>query len=337
MNPPILAVTMGDPGGAGPEVTVKALQKLKHNLQARIVVTGGMAVFEALKAKLKIPFKINPVPSYEAAARRPAGIYFLDAALAAERLLPGVSRLPRTPVDIGRATKRNAVLAWAALELAAKAAARGSVQAIVTAPVNKTAMRLVRKDFHGHTEYLAETSKSRSFAMMFVSDRLKVTLATIHVPLAKVASIIKPALVDEKIRLTDQFLKSRFKIKRPRIAVCALNPHGKETGTEDERLIRPGVNRARAAGVNAEGPLSADQLFHDAYEGRFDAVIAMYHDQGLAPFKMIAFRDGVNVTLGLPYVRTSPDHGTAYDIAWQGKADPASMLSALNLALKLTL
>ena len=173
--------------------------------------------------------------------------------------------------------------------------------------------------------------------MMFVSERLKVTLCTIHVPLQKVSRLIRQELVLEKIELTHEFLKERFKIPKPKIAVCALNPHGRETGPEEDLHILPAVQKARAEKIEALGPLSADQLFHDAYHGRFDAVVSMYHDQGLAPFKMIAFRDGVNVTLGLPFIRTSPDHGTAFDIAYQRKADPSSMMAAMDLAKKLIL
>ena len=237
--------------------------------------------------------------------------------------------------EIGKISLANAAAAYAALQQACHYAARGKVSALVTAPVHKMSMRGIDPHFTGHTEYLAGQSRTKAFAMMFASPRLNVTLVTIHVPLKSVSRLITPSVVFQKIRLTDEFLKRYFGIRRPHIAVCALNPHGRETGREDEEKIRPAVRLAQKKNIRAVGPLSADRLFFDAYEGRFDAVVSMYHDQGLAPFKMIAFREGVNVTLGLPFIRTSPDHGTAFDIAGQGTADPVSMKSALSLAEQL--
>jgi len=170
--------------------------------------------------------------------------------------------------------------------------------------------------------------------MMFVGNRFLVTLATIHVPLKKVSSLITQKLLLEKIELTAGFLK-RYRFPKRDVAVCALNPHGKETGSEEDRVIVPALKAARKRGYAVSGPHPGDSVFYDAYHGKFGAVLAMYHDQALAPFKMISFRDGVNVTLGLPYLRTSPDHGTAFDIAYQGRADESSLLSAVDLVLKL--
>lgn len=320
---------MGDPGGVGPEVTLKALKKLPLRPACDYIIFGSKAVLDYARSKFRIP-RCAQVRDLKQPLPRGTQIHFYDVC---GEVLP-TSRLP---FDIGRVTQRNAALAFAAIKKATKLACEGELEAIVTAPVNKEAMRLVYRGFTGHTEYLAKTSGSKHFAMMFVSDRLKVTLVTVHVPLKKVSRLLTPRLIAEKITLTDQFLRNHFGIKRPRLAVCALNPHGRETGPEDEAVVRPAVRRMQAKRIRVEGPRSADQLFHDAYEGRFDAVISMYHDQGLAPFKMIAFRDGVNVTLGLPFVRTSPDHGTAYDIAYKRPADPSSMLSAIRLAGVLTI
>ena len=326
----MIGITLGDPGGIGPEVIAKTLRRLQNPLRFYPVLFGVPEVFEALKKKLHL--------------RLISGIDFFDISGRARQLYSKHSPLPLREKGRGRdgfhfiprrVALSNACMAYASMEAAVKFAAEGKLQAVVTAPVNKTAMRLVEPGFHGHTEYLARISGSRKFAMMFVSPRLKVTLATIHVPVHNVSRLIRKELVFEKIKLTHDFLKKWFRISSPRLAVCALNPHGKETGKEDEAQIRPAVLRARRAGIHAEGPLPGDQVFHEAYHGRFDAVVSMYHDQGLAPFKMIAFRDGVNVTLGLPFIRTSPDHGTAYDIAWKGKADPVSFESALNLAVQL--
>lgn len=316
---PVIALTMGDPGGIGPEIIVKSLQKKSLRTSFRYVLFGSSAPFRRLES-----------PSLKKTIQN-GKLIFVDvtnAALQNHRMAAGF--------DSGKVTQRNALLAMEALRQATLAAVQGSVDAIVTAPVHKTAMRLVDPKFHGHTEYLAHHAGVRKFAMMFASPRLIVTLVTIHEPIRKVASLLSANLILEKICLTQDALKNRFGIRRPRLAVCCLNPHGRETGSEDERVIRPAVRKAQAIGIQAVGPLSADQVFYEAYTGNYDAVISMYHDQGLAPFKMIAFRDGVNMTLGLPFIRTSPDHGTAHDIAYQGKADPSSFLSAWNLAEQLT-
>jgi 4-hydroxythreonine-4-phosphate dehydrogenase len=318
MSRPLIAVTMGDPGGVGPEVIAKTFRKFKPSSKFQYVITGSEEPFALLKKKTGLGISIPVIHSLSEIRKAP--VYFWNVF--------------QGPVHPGRVSLSNAKGAFAALEAAAHAAAAGKIRAIVTAPLNKTSMRLMDPDFTGHTEYLAAVSKTKKFAMMFYGPKLKVTLATIHVPVRKVSALITRGLVFEKIELTHQFFKNFFR-KTPRIAVCALNPHGRETGTEDEAEIRPAVEKAKRRGMNASGPLSADQLFFDAYEGRFDAVIAMYHDQGLAPFKMISFRDGVNVTLGLPFVRTSPDHGTAFDIAYKGQADPVSLQSSLSLAEKL--
>ncbi len=337
MPKPIIAVTMGDPGGIGPEIILKSLKKSSSS-SVYYLVLGFPEVFSSLNKKLHLSASFHVIPSFDRRFLRTDKINFLDISQEAGKILKKVKNkksLPKMAAVAGKVSVINAAMAYAALDVAARLAADGEVSAIVTAPINKTSIRLIEPGFHGHTEFLARSAAARHFAMMFVSERLKVTLATIHVPIKSVSRLIKKELVYQKIRLTNEFLRKRFKIKSPRLAVCALNPHGKETGKEDEAQIAPAVKLARKKGMSAVGPLSADQLFHDAYEGRFDAVISMYHDQGLAPFKMIAFRDGVNVTLGLPYVRTSPDHGTAFDIAYQGKADPSSMKSAIDLAKKL--
>lgn len=323
MKKPVLALTMGDPGGIGPEIIAKALQPRNRSSKFQYLVVGAKAPFELLQKKYGLKIALNPVTGFDESQWSSGGINFWDIFRGCETF------------DIGKVSKRNAELTYRTLEAAAKLAVEGKVKGIVTAPINKTTMRLIDPGFHGHTEFLAAASGVKKYAMMFVGPKLKVTLVTIHEPISKVSKLITREQVFEKIQLTAEFLKKRFRMKNPKLGVCALNPHGRETGTEDEKEIRPAVEKARRQNINALGPLSADQIFHDAYEGRFDAVISMYHDQGLAPFKMIAFRDGVNVTVGLPFVRTSPDHGTAFDIAYQNKADASSFLSSLRLAEKL--
>lgn len=320
---PVIALTMGDPGGIGPEILVKALQKEKLSKSAAYLLIGSRQVFETLCQKTGLWTPYKTVKTVYSESLRAGNIYLLDVA-------PELTR--GKTFEIGKLCRENGKLALAAIDKAAVLAKQKIVSAIVTAPVNKTAVRWVDKKFIGHTEFLAEKAGIRRFAMMFVSPRLNVTLVTIHVPLKKVSKLLTKNTILEKILLTDEMLRRGFAIKKPRIAVCALNPHGGESGNEEAKVIEPAIRAACRKGINATGPFSADLLFHAAYHGRYDAVISMYHDQALAPFKLVAFHDGVNVTLGLPYIRTSPDHGTAFDIAYQGKADPSSMFAALRLA-----
>ena len=214
----------------------------------------------------------------------------------------------------------------------------GQLAALVTAPISKQLLRDAGYRFEGHTELLAHIARTRRFAMMLVGGQLRVALVTIHVPLSRVPRLLSTKRITEVIELSHDACK-RFGILRPTIGVAGLNPHAGEDGLlghEERRIIAPAIQSAKRKGTNVTGPWPADTLFHKAYNGEFDAVVAMYHDQGLAPLKMIAFDSGVNLTLGLPFVRTSPDHGTAFDIAGKGIANPNSMIAAINLAAELT-
>jgi len=216
-------------------------------------------------------------------------------------------------------------------------AQRGVVQAIATAPVNKEAFRLAGLEWTGHTDLLAHLTGSSHVAMMFYSDTLRVVLATVHIPLAEVPRALTQASLDATIALTARELP-RFGIARPRIAVAGLNPHAGEHGlfgTEEDTAIRPAIEACRARGIDVSGPYPGDTVFVRAVRGEFDVVIACYHDQGLIPVKLVAFGQAVNVTLGLPIIRTSVDHGTAFDIAGKGMADPESMVTAVLLAARL--
>lgn len=319
---------MGDPGGIGPEILIKALQQEKLSPLIAYLVIGTKPVFKLLcqKTGLWAPFK--PLPDVLNGNLRGGSIYLMD--ITAKAADGGVFKP-------GILCRENGNLALAAIKQAAALAKKGIVDAVVTAPVNKAAVRLVDKKFIGHTELLAHKAKAKRFAMMFVSPRLNVTLATIHEPLRKVSGLLTAKSILEKVVLTEAMLRTGCGIAKPRIAVCALNPHGKECGDEETKVIEPAVRAACRKGFDVVGPISADLAFHAAYHGRYDGLISMYHDQALAPFKLVAFHDGVNVTLGLPYTRTSPDHGTAFDIAYRGKADPSSMIAALQLARKAVL
>lgn len=225
-----------------------------------------------------------------------------------------------------------------AVEKAVKILKNKKADALVTGPVNKEAINKTGIFFQGHTEYLAKATDTKKFAMMLCGGRLKVTIVTRHVPLKAVSDILTEAKIIEAIRLTDSGLKKYFGIKKPKIGICALNPHcgeGGKIGMEEQDVIIPAIKKASLSIANIQGPISGDAIFYMAYHGKLDAVISMYHDQGLGPLKMVAFEKGVNVTLGLPFIRTSPDHGTAYDIAGRGMANPSSMKEAIKLAVKM--
>ena len=227
-----------------------------------------------------------------------------------------------------------------AIERAVELLKKRKADALVTAPVNKAAINKFGIPFQGHTEYLAKATNTKKFAMMLCGGPLRVTTVTRHIPLKAISNTITQAKIIEAVRLTDSALKKYFGIKKPRIGVCALNPHcgeGGKIGTEERDIIIPAVRKIRRFIPGIQGPISGDAIFYMAFHGKLDAVISMYHDQGLGPLKMVAFEKGVNVTLGLPFIRTSPDHGTAYDIAGKGIADPSSMKEAIKLAVRMCL
>ncbi len=344
LQKPIIAITQGDPGGVGPEIIAKSLQHPENFSGVFLLLIGTAVVFEFVQEEFGIKLPLNPIPTLDPQFLRDDSLNFLDVTEEAGWLLKKHS-LPQPDennlFDIGKVSATNAAMALAALKAGAYQAATGLVNGLVTAPVNKEAIRLLEPKFVGHTEYLARIARTKEFAMMFLkakdesSGPLRVTLVTIHVPLKKVSRLVTEDAILEKIRLTHQFLKTRLKIAKPRIGVSALNPHGHETGDEEERVIFPAIKKAQEENILAKGPVSGDRIFYDASKGIYDAVISMYHDQALAPFKLAAFETGVNLTLGLPYVRTSPDHGTAFDIAYQGNANPKSIQAALALAIQL--
>jgi len=246
--------------------------------------------------------------------------------------------MPR--VKRGRLSREAARFARRSLEAGVAGCLGGDFAALVTAPVSKAGLKLAGFPFPGQTEFLAHRTRTRRFAMMLTGGGLRVTLATIHVPVRKVSGLLSRVLILEKIELTHAMLK-RLGIRKPRIAVAGLNPHGgvaEEQGGEERRIILPAVRAAvKKFGKSITGPHSPDHVFWLAKRGGTDAVVCMYHDQGLIPLKMLAFDSGVNVTLGLPIIRTSPDHGTAYDIAGKNRANPQSMIEAIRLAARLAL
>lgn len=315
-----ILVTLGDPSGIGPEVAARAVADLREDLarDASVTLIGDGRVFE------KAGKIVGATLGFEAVASPPStpGIYFHEVPLT------GTHRFGRCDAASGDA-------AFRVIERAIDWAATGRADAVVTAPISKQALHLAGRDFPGHTEILAYKTGTAAYAMCLAGPRLRVVLATIHVALRDVPGLIVPDRVSKTIELADAYLKKYWGIARPRIAVAALNPHAGEAGKfgDEEDAIGAGIAAARAKGADSSGPFAADALFWRAYNGEFDVVVAMYHDQGLGPLKLVHFDDAINVTLGLPFPRTSPDHGTAFELAGRGCASAASMKAAITGAL----
>lgn len=320
-----IAITMGEPGGIGPEVIVKALSFAGIRDCCVPVVIGNAEVMKDAVRLTGLPLKVKSISGLSESKPCSGIIEVLEVKT------PSSFKENVPSKNAGRA-----VVSY--IKKAVELALREEISAIITAPISKESLKMAGCKWPGHTELLAELTKTKNYAMMFVSDKLKVVLATIHIPLKNVPKLIKENLVLKTITLAERGMKM-LGVDAPRIAVAGLNPHAGEAGIlgdEEIKAIIPAVKRAREMGFNVAGPFPPDVIFHKAYNGDFDIVVCMYHDQGLIPFKVLAFDTGVNMTVGLPIIRTSPDHGTAFDIAWQNKANPSSMIEAIKLAAKIT-
>lgn len=329
-----LALTCGEPAGIGAEVALKALAAgLPPGVEA--VLVGPRAVWAAAAGLVPGGFDLDRWRIREPVASEPAGRP--DRPDHAEP----ADRAPPADWSWGRPTARSGRVAAEAVELAARLALAREVDALVTAPLSKEGLHAAGRPFPGHTELLASLcGPGHRAAMMLAGPRLRVFLVTTHLPLARVPDQVTREAVLATVAAAHRGLERDLGIASPRIAVCALNPHGGEggvLGSEERDVIAPALEEARAAEIRASGPLPADSAFHRAAEGEFDAVVAMYHDQGLAPLKLLHFWDGVNVTLNLPLVRTSPDHGTALDLAGRGAARPDSFREAIRWAAEIAL
>ena len=323
---PIIAITMGDPSGIGPEIIAKALQDERTYDTCRSVVVGDARVM-AMAAKLcSDKIRVNPIKSPQQACFERGVIDVLD-----------LENVDTQVLQRGKIDKNSGRAAVEYVKQAIRLALRGEVNAIVTAPLNKEAMNLAGFTYPGHTEILAEATASKSYAMMLLAGPLRVVHVTTHTALRRACDLIKRERVAMTIRLTDRALKE-LGIARPRIAVSGLNPHAGEGGlfgSEETNEIGPAIQECTKEGILAEGPLPPDTVFLRGKRAEFDAVVAMYHDQGHIPVKLLGFEEGVNVTIGLPIIRTSVDHGTAFDIAWKGIADPRSLLEAVRVAAEI--
>ncbi len=325
---PLIAITMGDPRGVGPEVTVKALAQESLRQFCRPLVLGDPDVLRRTVSFLGLGIKVAEVREGGFSCI-PEGVL---PVLPLSRLSPGLR-----PVEISPEESSRASLVY--VEKAGRLVMAGQVEAMVTAPVSKEAIASLGIPFQGHTEFLAQMSGVRDFVMMLAGERLRVALVTTHLALNEVSGRLEKGKILSVIEMTGRSLKDYFGVPAPRLAVAAFNPHAGEGGLfgKEEAIISRAVKQARERGWDASGPWPADSLFYRAVQGEYDAVVCMYHDQGLIPLKLLHFDSAVNVTLGLPFIRTSVDHGTAFDIAGQGIASSRSMEEAVKMAAGMAL
>lgn len=317
----MIAITMGDAHGIGPELVLRAYAA--GELPEEVVVVGDTSVLRACAETLKIAVPIVAVAKPGAWHAGQLNVIDLQALTAAE-------------IKPGTISRASGAAAAAYVERATRLALAGEIHAMVTLPINKEATQLSIPRFSGHTEFIAAICGVEDYTMMLASPRLIVTHVSTHVALAEAIQLATTERILTVIQLTHDTLRRWLPV--PRIAVAGLNPHAGEHGLfgqEDQRQIVPAIAQANAAGMSVFGPEAPDTVFLRALQGRFDAIVCMYHDQGHIPMKLLDFDHGVNITIGLPIVRTSVDHGTAFDIAWQGKASTASLLAAIDFARKM--
>ncbi|AHG64754.1 4-hydroxythreonine-4-phosphate dehydrogenase PdxA [Advenella mimigardefordensis] len=324
-----LGLTMGDAAGIGPELVARLFSQ---GLPASTVVYGDAGAVSRAVAQLGLSL---PVTAHDSVAQWKAA--HQNMAISSE--IPVIRCADPLPQDLplGQVSAQAGLASYHFLLAAIADAMAGEISAIVTAPINKRSLKAGGVDFPGHTEILAQEAGVPRVAMMLLNEQLRVILVTIHVALSEVPALITFENELDTIRLADRACRM-VGLASPRIAVAGLNPHAGEGGRfghEDETIIRPAIDAARAEGLDVDGPFPGDTIFMRARRGEFDIVVAQYHDQGLIPVKYLGVDNGVNVTVGLPFIRTSVDHGTAYDIAGKGVADPASLRVACELALRM--
>jgi len=316
---PRIAVTMGDPAGVGPEIVVQALRFPEVVSVCRPVVYGDAGILRRAAAVLG-----QAVEVADGGESGPGRI-----------VVRPLSSLSPDEVPFGRISEAGSRAMADYIREAARDALAGRADGVVTCPITKEGLKMAGVPFPGHTEFLADLCGGADVVMMLAGDRLRVALVTIHVALRKALELLSLPVIVRTIRITHDFFRKYMGTDAPRIAVAGVNPHAGEGGLfgdEEETMVAPAVAACRKDGIDASGPYPPDTLFFRAYRGEFDVVVAMTHDQGLIPLKLVHFEDGVNVTMGLPVIRTSVDHGTAYDIAGKGVASPGSLLAAIRLA-----
>lgn len=324
---PLLGITMGDPAGIGPEVIAKALAGPRLRRVCFPLVIGSLSVMQQTVKKLKLKFDVRSVEGHETGALRANQIAVLDPL-----------ENPLGAFKLGVAAPETGAASVAFIKKAVHLAQIGCIDGIVTAPINKEAINMAGCHFPGHTELLADLTRTQESGMMIIGGPLKIMFVTTHVAIKDLPSLLTQARIEKGIRLAHLALTTLFGIKRPKIGVAALNPHAGEHGlfgNEEARVILPAARAAQARGILASDPMPADTLFGKTARGDYDGVVALYHDQGLIPLKLVSFGSCVNLTVGLPIIRTSVDHGTAFDIVGKGIADPGSLIEAVKLAATL--
>lgn len=324
---PILGITIGDPAGIGPEVILRALADRRARMAAQFIIFGNEATFRHIASALRIRLPPWKRLDWSSPILPSAPVIFVET-----------GHCPPSLAMRGRPTAAGGFCCAEAIDWAVAYAQEGVIDAVVTAPISKEALHLANIPYPGHTEMLAVLTGARRPVMMMAGGGIRAALVTTHAAIEDLPRVITRARVLATVRIVDADLRKHFGLRAPRIAVCGLNPHAGEHGLfgkQDAARIAPAVRQAQREGIACEGPIPADVAFTPAYRKRFDAVVAMYHDQATIPVKMLAFDSGVNVTLGLPIIRTSPDHGTAYDIVKTGIADPGSMIAAILTAAQM--
>lgn len=319
---PTLALTAGEPAGIGPDLCIQIAQQ---SIACKLVIIADRELLQIRAQQLKLPIQIQDASIHGQDIHKPGSLNVLHTPLS-EPALPG------------RLNSRNAQYVIKTLDIAIAGCQSGQFDAMITAPVHKGIINDAGITFTGHTEYLAEATQS-PVVMMLVGGNMRVTIATTHIPLKEVAAAITPQLIENKLRIIHQDLINRFKISKPRIAVAGLNPHAGESGhlgREEIDIIIPAIEKLNAEGMHLIGPIPADTLFNPTQLSQYDCIFTMYHDQGLPVLKHASFGGGINVTLGLPIIRTSVDHGTALDLAGTGQAHHGSLIAAINMAIELT-
>jgi 4-hydroxythreonine-4-phosphate dehydrogenase len=325
---PLIGITLGDFNGIGPEVTLKALQSPAVYQCCRPVLVGSLEVYEwyAGKLRMKVMFRETEQLPFS----RTSGVY---------PVLPTRHyHIPR--IIPGRLSEEAGAYAVEAIRQCTDYCLNGRLDALVTAPLSKKAMEMAGYDFPGQTEMLTQFTGSRQVMMMLVADKFRVGLATVHIPIKDVAKNITIPKLSEKFAVINTSLQRDFDISTPKVAVLGLNPHAGENGmlgSEEQEIIAPAIRKARRTKQIVDGPFPADGFFGRKMHNNYDAILAMYHDQGLIPLKLAGFEKGVNYSAGLKIVRTSPDHGTGFDIAGKGIADPGSMIEAIKLAAQISI
>jgi 4-hydroxythreonine-4-phosphate dehydrogenase len=320
---PKIAFTLGDMNGIGAEVTLKTLVTQKYLNSLHPILIGPESIWKQTAKKYKLNLKFSPYNFEDSHKKGVVSILNIE---------------PLEEISYGKVSAKSGALSIHSIELAYKLIKQNFADAMVTAPICKEAINLANFHYDGHTSYLASISKNKNICMMLINDIMRVGLVTTHLPISDVSKNITQSIILKKIMILNKCLQIDFNIKRPSIAVLSLNPHagdGGILGKEETKIIIPAIKKAKIEKINIDGPFPSDSFFARYKPNSYDAILSMYHDQGLIPLKMTDNNRGVNLTAGLEFIRTSPDHGTAFDIAGKGKADPSSSMAATELSIKL--